>query len=366
MAKRNKVFTVIYYAVVCALLLGCTLSLFLVPITGTASGNGEQYLCVWENGETSAETYASACRSLSRIDENGNIVLERDGREGIIFSERLAYAESVLLRGSLAELLSLEIESCNAIERAALARAFSDTVYYSEGDAFRFTQSGIVRTDNVQTKKLALVTSSLPLSLIRRSGAEEVLLYPQTIIKPQMFINSSVTNLIAREPYYVQNGVLYLKTVSGVRCVAALPSLKEVAIEGNDFADEGALLPCKNLEELTVSFAGNDKNTQGTLYRGELAHLFSSSGGYDVPTSLKRVKVTGGKLISHAFYACSGVEEIDLCGLDWKDVDRYAAVDCKQLKTLHTPRRAIALPEGEFERSDAPCGCVIYTRCERE
>ena len=129
------------------------------------------------------------------------------------------------------------------------------------------------------------------------------------------------------------------------------------------FADEGALLPCEQLEEVEIPFAGSAQSSAGTLYRGEFAHLFSTGAEYCVPVTLKRVRVKGGYLISHAFYACKFVEEIDACGVSARDIERDAFADCISLKLLHTPRADVTL-QGNFTKRLAPCGCTVYERAE--
>lgn len=357
-----KILTVFYLLFAVILFSFCTLSFYtpLWRITGQARNDG--YDCVWENGVKTLESYYAAYSALAGFDHSGNILLMKDGVYGCISSEQAARAYRILRYGTLAELLAFDGTRLNALERAALVRTFSGVLYYSEGDYFLFTGTHVQRTRQAQTDTLVLLSGTVSSSVIKNSFAKELGVSSDTIITARALVGTQVERIFACDPYYESGGALYLNTQGGVRLITALPLLKTLTVEGNDFSDEGALLPCEYLEEIALPFAGSARSGIGTEYRGEFAHLFSARSGYNVPPSLKKITVTGGKLISHAFYACFSVEEINACSVRAENIDKYAFIDCTALRVLHVPKENVVLPFKNYERKVAPCGCTVFER----
>ena len=130
-----------------------------------------------------------------------------------------------------------------------------------------------------------------------------------------------------------------------------------------DFADVGALLACTDLEEVTVPFVGSSKTGAGSSFEGEFAYLFLNGARFEVPSSLKKITVTGGELIAFAFYGCSDVRYISACGLAAEDVSPQAFLGCSSLEQLHSPREDVLL-SGEFTQERLPCGCMLFVRVD--
>ncbi len=112
----------------------------------------------------------------------------------------------------------------------------------------------------------------------------------------------------------------------------------------------GAFYGCTKLEEITIPFVGNNKNPSkassstlfgyifGTLdYSNSTAiiqnysNAFSST--YYIPNSLKKVTVTGGKVLYGAFYGCKTIEEIVISD-NIISFDVNAFYDCSKLRRV--------------------------------
>lgn len=344
-----------------ALLAFCALS-FFAPFPATlARSDRERYFCVWQNGDTGEESYYSAFRCLVRFDGE-NVVVERDGQTGYISvgEEARRYAD-VMRGGRLNELLSLDLSALRALERAALAHTYAAALWYADGDYFALYERGVQRTECYGASVLSLLSGEPQRFEIERTGARAVTVHPDCTLTGNALRGTFVREISALPPYFTENGVLYRETPSGIRMIAAAPRTA-VTAAGHAFADEGALLPCLQIEEVTLPFCGSDLSGKGDDYRGEFAHLFAVNREYAVPATLKKITITGGRLIAHAFYACDAVEEINCCGMDWREIHSEAFVDCNSLNLLHTPRRSVVLPFADYRAQRLPCGCTLYEK----
>ncbi|MBR3864681.1 MAG: leucine-rich repeat protein [Clostridia bacterium] len=72
----------------------------------------------------------------------------------------------------------------------------------------------------------------------------------------------------------------------------------------------GAFKLCTSLEEITIPFVGETKVGIGETHFGYILGVISSQHNDFVPTSLKKVTVTGGKIVSHAFRDCTSLTSI--------------------------------------------------------
>ena len=89
-------------------------------------------------------------------------------------------------------------------------------------------------------------------------------------------------------------------------------SLTEIVIPDSVTSiGEGAFLDCSSLTEMTIPFVGATKDGTSNSYFGYIfgASSYSYNSSY-VPTSLKKVTVTGGTIGSYAFRYCSSLTEI--------------------------------------------------------
>ena len=353
--RANSVFRTLFcitVAVFCAFLLA-------LPFPRKVKAEGEKYAFSWADGGVTEESYAQAYASFEGADEE-NIILSRGGVQGsLVTGGEYRRVYRTLKNGSLAELLSLQKDYVSRLEQAALWRTFCDTVWYS-GESFVWNGNAVVRSGRETAATLVLLSGAFPKGFLRNSGADSLEVRGGAEISAADLIGCNVRTLTAEAPYTASGGALYVTTAGGKRLVAALPAVRELTIEADaDFADEGALSPCLQIDSLTVPFIGSAKNAYGTAYTPFFGWLFgkNAEGVYEVPDSLKRVVITGGEVQSHAFYGCVSIEEIDAAGA--KSVSKDAFSDCVALRYLRT-----AFPvslSGEF-REEREGEFTVYVR----
>lgn len=352
----NRIRRVFYALFGAFALLGCTLSLFLPLPKTTGEANGS-YVCVWENGMITDESYATAFSAIVCAREDG-VVLERNGVRGLISADGdFLRVYTTLSEGSLAELLALNTDGIADIGRAALYRTFRSFLWYSDG-VFVYDGTSVLRSDRTNAQTVVLLSDRFSKGFLAQSGAETLIVREGAEITVSDLISSCVRQIITQPPYLFENDGLYLSTAGGNRFVAALSGAASFTVADNvTFCDEGALSACTRLEELTIPFVGSAKNVYGAAYNGYFWYLFgeNDTGGFLIPPSLKRIFVTGGVIKSHAFYGCSHVEEINTCGVSAENIEEDAFADCTGLRFLHT---AAVLSDMPAEL--APCGCYLY------
>lgn len=327
-----------------------------------AVGAAQTYECVWGSGTTS-ESYASAYASLAGAGGQG-VVLERGGAYGVI-APSAAYRKvyAVLEGDDFAQLMSVSAHGLTRIERAAVWKTYSARLWYAD-EFFTWTGNGVGRTELSRRFDGSVLTafSGLP--------SPETLAWLQTVrlelrggafVSAEDLVGTAVESIGVRAPYAFSDGVVTLDTAGGRRIVCGVPAAGTLVLPDADYADEGALLPCDRLTELTVPFAGSAKKDTGSDFHGELAYLFSTGTQYRVPESLKKVTVTGGTLRAFAFYACPELEEITACGVAEEDISAQAFLGCGSLRALHSPRRDVRLT-GTFSARELPCGCTLFER----
>lgn len=342
------------------LALGCVFALFL-PFSKEVEC-GEVYACVWANGETTEESYASASANLVGITEAGNMSLLRDERYGEIEGSDalrafLAAADST----DALSILSLRADALAGLERAAVNLYLKDRLWYA-GGFFGWTGEDISETKVGFCRRLVVLAGALPADALLLTGAEELVLSAQGDAVEALHSAHFVQKIFAEPPYSVEAGALYLEAAGGRRLVAALANAAELTVEDVSFIDRGALLSCNRLVSLDVPFAGSASSGIGTNYDGLLAHLFSAGAQYEIPKTLVFVRVRGGTLVSHAFYRFKDLSEIDVCGVARGNIATDAFIDCISLRRLHTPKYNVALPAAGFVSSVLPCGCTLYAR----
>ena len=350
-----------------ALLVLCALFwalLFFLPLPHARAAGDETYRCIWADGTETAESYYSAYSSLIGMDDGGAIVLGRGEKTGVVAAgEACTNAFHIFEEGGLADLLTLDISGVSRLERAALYRRYQGRLWYAD-EYFAWSGEEMQRTEAQRADTLVFLAGDMTASRLTETRAERLYLRAEAAFSADVVAGTNVKEVLAEAPYYAEGNTVCLSTAGGVRLLAGLPAARKVTVPENVyFADEGALLPCENLEEVEIPFAGSAFSSAGTLYRGEFAHLFSTGKEYRVPETLKIVRVKGGYLISHAFYACKHIETIDACGVPAQNIQRDAFSDCVSLKFLHTPRADVTL-QGNFTKRLAPCGCTIYERAD--
>lgn len=353
---KKKYFKLAKKAGTALFVAACLFSLY-PPFPERLAG-GEAYACVWSDGSVTEESYSSAYSALAGMDGEG-VLLSRGGLTGRIESEAGALY-SVLERGSLADLLSCTAEGTR-IDSAALYRAFSDRVWY-DGDYYVWTGDGVERVSRAKRGEIVFLEGSVSARVLNETNASTVYLRSEAQVTAASFVGSGVKAVFAEAPYSERDGAVYTDTAGGKRLVAAIGIVQELVLDENlSFADEGALIACEGLVSIELPFLGSAKSPFGSGYRGEFAHLFSDGGSYRVPATLERVRVTGGRIESFAFYACPDLKEIDACGVDASEISRTAFAGMNSLKKLHTPKREVSLT-GSFASYRADCGCTVYER----
>lgn len=344
------------------LFLGWTVAL-LLPVPAQV-GASENYLCVWEDGETT-ESYASAYAALVGAGEQG-ILLERDGASGVIApTEAYARLYDALESDDLARLLAADGTGLSRLEHAAVQRTYSERLWYAD-EWFSWTGDGVGRTqlsEHAEAETITLFSGLPSAEVLARLGTTRLIVRGDVSVTADALLGTQVAELSVSEPYAFSDGVLTLDTAGGRRIVCGVPAAKKLTLPDAAFADAGALLACTQLEEVTVPFVGSAKNAAGAAFQQEFAYLFLNGARFEVPPSLKRVTVTGGELIAFAFYACPNVEYISACGLSVEDIEPQAFLGCTSLSELHSPRADVLL-SGEFTQELLPCGCTRFVRVD--
>ena len=233
-----------------AVLFGaCILTLFL-PFPRRAETAQEVYPCLWEDGTQTSEDYFGAFSALRGGTEEG-ILLERAGKTGVVQAgEEYRRAVTVLERGTLAELLSFRLETCNRLEKAALFMRYGERCYYSK-ESFSWDGEKISRTDRTKFSEVLLLNGNVPGAFLREMGAKTLILSENAEFTARPLVGSQVENMIVHSPYFTKDGAVYLKTVGGIRLIAVLPNVEYLKIDC-DYIDGGALSACIRLKTLKL------------------------------------------------------------------------------------------------------------------
>lgn len=357
MVKFKKIAAVLF----CLAIAAACPAMLIFPRPKKAGAAGEHYPCYWDDGSLSDENYLSAFPDVVGVAEDGAIELKRGIHVGKIpTTNAFLECERALRFGLLSDLLELDCGGLSRIERTALFREYGGAVYYSF-DEFRYTGAGVSHENADRAEQVILLSGTLPASYLASMGATALVLRGEAEFSADRLLGSKIEKIVAAAPYLFQEGALYLEVAGQRRLVAALPTATALVLSDADYMDEGALLPCTALEELTLPYAGNAKRTAGEAYDGLFAGLFAADEGFFVPESLKKVKILGGKLISHCFYACPHIEEVNACGLNADEISEETFADMGGWKIIHAPKTGLIL-QGDYTSHRAPCGCTVYER----
>ena len=329
-----------------------------LPFPQRIPTEGDSYRCEWEDGSVSEENFAALYSDFVGTDGEF-IYIERGGVHGKC---ELCAKElyRTLKRGNFGELNALRLSGAESrLDRAALFRTGPHPRWFAD-EYYEWTGASLKRTRVRECESLVCLSGKIA-SPLKATRAEAVDLRAEAEMTADAFLGTNVGSVTAEPPYGTEHGLVYLDTVSGRRLIAAIPNVAEAEVK-SDYCDEGALLAAEGLCRLKLPFLGSGADVNSSYYRGELAHLFSLNGEYRVPESLKSVRVTGGAVISYAFYACPLIEEVDLCGVNPADISPTAFLNLSSLRILHVPKRDVLLPAGTFSSSTAACGCTVYER----
>ena len=162
----------------------------------------------------------------------------------------------------------------------------------------------------------------------------------------------------------------------GASAFAGKTILKKVTIGKNiETIGLGAFAGCFNLEEMTIPFVG--KSADAVNKERIFAHLFTTTDDvsglnteinvklysqkdgngndlnsdealtYYVPTSLKKVTVTGGEIKTSAFYGFTTLQEVVLDG-EFEYIGGHAFYDCTSLKKVTMPNSVKEIYQNAF------------------
>lgn len=176
---------------------------------------------------------------------------------------------------------------------------------------------------------------------------------------------TSLTNIVVEEAnpnFYVKNNCLIHKTdkmivAAGMGAVipddGSVTGIGSGAFSALDLSKElvipdcirsiggGAFAGWDSLEKLTIPFLGNNANDSdgllGTIFG---AYEYDQNAKY-VPSALKEVTVTGGKVPMFAFRTCKNLTTINLEGIT--SIEPYAFMECPKLKTVHLGQKLQSL-----------------------
>lgn len=332
--------------------------LVLLPFPTRKSTAAETYLCLWEDGTETEESYNAAFDAYDGADEE-TVFLLREGKRGqIAAGEKYRGFMRTARHEGITQILAANTNGMTRIEKLAAYRVLAGTVFISGGQSFAFSGEGFSDTTKKRAQEIALLDGTLSAKRILEAGATALSIGAEATVTAATLDGTNIERVRAASPYLVNDGAIYLETAFK-RLVCGIPAARDLSLLDFDYADEGALLPCRELRSLDLPFVGSAKSGGGM--HGELAFLFSAGTEYRVPDTLKRVTVRGGTLVSYAFYRCTSLEEIDASALRAEDVETDAFLGCTNLRTLLSPRADVNLP-GTFRATPLPNGCTLFER----
>ncbi len=156
-------------------------------------------------------------------------------------------------------------------------------------------------------------------------------------------------------------------------------NLKSIEITSGNSIEEGALSGCGKLESLTIPFVGDRAGVKSTdTYQYPLGYIFGRSRytgstattqycyinkrnltrNYYIPSSLKRVVVTGGNINHGAFSGCSNLTSVTISD-GAVGIASYAFRDCRNLTSVTIPNSLTSIGVEAFRYCSSLTSIVI-------
>ena len=166
-------------------------------------------------------------------------------------------------------------------------------------------------------------------------------------------IGNSVTS-IGNSAFYDCDGLTSVEIGNSVTSIGDYAfyycsSLTSVEI-GNSVTSIGssAFYYCSSLTEMTLPFVGATKNGMSYTHFGYIfgASSYSNNDNY-VPTSLKKVTITGGSIGRSAFDNCSSLTSVEI-GDSVTGIGNYAFSGCSSLTSVEIPDSVTSIGSSAF------------------
>ena len=142
-------------------------------------------------------------------------------------------------------------------------------------------------------------------------------------------------------------------------------TLSEIVIPENidgvkiTIISEDAFSGCRSLTSITLPFIGASRDGTSNTYFGYIfgASSYSENSSY-VPSSLKKVIITGGESISnYAFYNCTSLETVTIEeGSVLTSIGDYAFCGCTSLESIEIPNNVTSIGNDAFD----DCNSLTY------
>ena len=143
---------------------------------------------------------------------------------------------------------------------------------------------------------------------------------------------------------------------------------------------ESAFSECSSLKQIVLPFVGGSVKTATETYQYPFGYIFGRFGytggtatsqyyygpntnelvsnSYYIPSTLRSVTITGGNILSGAFYGCWGLTDITLPN-DITAIGGMAFRNCVNLKAITLPNSIVSIGNGAFSGCESLSGIEI-------
>ncbi|MCD8208386.1 MAG: leucine-rich repeat protein [Bacteroidales bacterium] len=181
-------------------------------------------------------------------------------------------------------------------------------------------------------------------------GTETEIVIPSSFegVSVTSIASSAFSGLSAVESVAIPDSV----TSVGEYAFRGCKSLTEITIpQSVKSIGAGAFSGCSSLESITLPFVGESSSASSaskttlfgyvfgtSSYTGGVStkqyYSYSSSSTYYIPSSLKSVTITGGKILYGSFYNCSNITYVSITG-SVSSLDTYVFEGCTSIKEIY-------------------------------